>query len=71
MHLASTAAGCGQAAGLSGAVWERVSVPEVRVRAGAAAGVCEAAGGFLQGMPGALCEYGAVYAERGGRVGLP
>ena len=65
MYNEAAAAGCGQAAGLSGAVWEWVSVPEVWVCAGAAAGLCEAAGGVLSGVQRTLCQYGAVYGERG------
>ena len=45
------AVGCGQAAGVPGEVWEWISLSEVRVCAGADAGVCEAAGGVLPGMP--------------------
>ena len=70
MYYAAATAGCGQAVGLSGAVWEWVSLSEMRVCAGAAAGICEAAGGFLPRVPGALRQYGAVYAERGGWAGL-
>ena len=58
--------GCGQAAPVPGEVWERVSLSEVRVCAGAAAGLRGVAGEVLQGMQGALREYGAVYGEGGG-----
>ena len=51
VHREAAAAGRGQAAGLLGVVWKRVSVPEVRIRAGASAGVCEVAGGLLPGAP--------------------
>ena len=71
MHRAAAGAGCGQAAPVPGEVWERVSLSEVRVCAGAVAGVCGAAGEVLQGMQGALREHGAVYGEGGGGVGLP
>ena len=71
MHCAAAAVGRGQAGGLSGTVWEWISVPEVRVCAGAAAGVCEPARGFLPGVQEALRQYGEVYAERGGWAGLP
>ena len=71
VHHEAAAAGCGQAAGVPGAVRERVSLSEVRVCAGAVAGVCGAAGEVLQGMQGTLREYGAVYGEGGGGVGLP
>ena len=70
VHCPAATAGCGQAASVPGEVWEWVSVPEVRVCSGADAGVCEAAGNVLQGVPGALCQYGAVYGEGGGGVGL-
>ena len=71
MHRAAAGVGCGQAAPVPGEVWERVSLSEVWVCAGAVAGVCGAAGGFLSGVQGALREYGAVYGEGGGWVGLP
>ena len=70
VHRAAAGAGRGQTAGVPGAVRERVSLSEVRVCAGAVAGVCGAAGEVLQGMQGTLCEYGAVYGEGGGGVGL-
>ena len=70
VHCAAAATGRGQAASVPGAVWEWVSVPEVRVCSGADAGVCEAAGDILQGVPGALRQYGAVYGEGGGGVDL-
>ena len=70
MHHAAAAAGRGQAAGMPGKVWERVSLSEVRVCAGAAAGVCGASGGVLPGVQGALRQYGAVYDQGGGGVGL-
>ena len=54
VHRAASEAGCGQAAGMPGEVWEWVSLSEVRICAGAAAGVCGAAGGFLPGVPGSL-----------------
>ena len=54
MHHAAAEAGCGQAVGMPGKVWEWVSLSKVRVCAGAAAGVCGAAGGVLPGVPGAL-----------------
>ena len=54
VHCAAAAAGCGQAASVPGAVWEWVSLSEVRVCAGAAAGICGAAGEVLSGMQGAL-----------------
>lgn len=47
MYRLVVVAGRGQAASVPGTVWERVSVPEVRVCAGADVGVCEAAGGVL------------------------
>lgn len=62
MYYSAAAVGCGQTAGLSGEVWERVSVPEVWVCIRAAAGVCETAGDVLPGVQGALRQYGAVYA---------
>lgn len=70
MHHAPAAPGCGQAAGLPGTVWQRVPVPEVRVCAGAAAELREAAQGVLPGMQGALRQHGAVYDERHGRADL-
>lgn len=70
MHRAPAAVGCGQAAGVPGEVWEWVSLSEVRVCAGAATGVCGAAGEVLQGVQGALREYGAVYGEGGRWAGL-
>ena len=51
MHHAAAGAGFGQAVGVFGEVWEGVPLSEVRVCAGADAGVCEAAGGVLPGMP--------------------
>ena len=70
MYRAVATARCGQAAPVPGAVWERVSVPEVRVCAGADAGVCGATGVVLPGVPGALRQYGAVYGQRGCRFGV-
>ena len=70
VHHEAAGAGRGQTAPVPGEVWERVSVPEVRVCSGADAGVCEAAGDILQGVPGALRQYGAVYGEGGGGVDL-
>ena len=70
MHRAPARAGCGQAAGMPGKVREWVSVPEVRVCAGAAAELRGAAGEVLQGVQGALREYGAVYGEGGRWAGL-
>ena len=70
VHRAASQAGRGQASGMLGKVWEWVSLSEVRVCAGAAAGVCGAAGGVLPGVPGALRQYGAVYGEGGGGVDL-
>ena len=55
MHRAPAAVGCGQAAGVPGEVWEWISLSEVRVCAGAATGVCGAAGEVLSGVQGALC----------------
>ena len=43
----------------------------MRVCAGAAAELRGAAGEVLQGVQGALREYGAVYAQRHRGVGLP
>lgn len=70
MYCSAAAAGCGQALGLSGEVWEWVFVPEVRVCIGAAAELRKAAGGILPGVQGALRQYGEVYAERERRAGL-
>lgn len=70
MYNAVAVAGCGQAAGVSGEVWEGVPLPEVRLCAGAAAGLCEAAGGVLQGMPGEVPQYCAVFGEGDWGVGL-
>ena len=55
MHHAAAGAGFGQAVGVFGEVWERVPLSEVRVCAGAGAGVCQAAGEVLSGVQGALC----------------
>lgn len=70
MHHAVAAAGYGQAASVSGAVWQWVSLSKMRICAGAAAEVCEAARGFLSGVQGALRQYGTVYGERGGWAGV-
>ena len=71
MHHTPAQTGRGQAAGLPGAVWERVFVPEMRICAGAAAGVCEAAQGVLSGVQGTLCQHRAVYDQGSGWAGLP
>ena len=70
MHHAATKAGRGQAVTVSGEIWERLSVPEVRVCDGTATGVCGFAGEVLSGVSGALRQYGAVYDQGGGGVGL-
>lgn len=70
MHQAAAAIRHGQAVGMSEEVWKRLPVSEMRLCAGAAAELCDAAGSFLPGMPGALPQYRAVYGERGGGVGL-
>ena len=71
MHRAPARAGCGQAAGMPGKVWEWVSVPVVRVCAGTVAELCEATGEVLSGVLGELRQYGEVYGEGGGGAGVP
>ena len=61
VHREDSAVGCGQAAGVPGKIWEWVPVSEMRVCAGADAGVCGAAGEILSGVQGTLCQYSAVY----------
>lgn len=56
---------------MPGTVWERVSVPEMRLCVGAAAELREAAGGILPGMQAALRQHGAVYGQGCGGAGLP
>lgn len=53
---------------MPGAVWERISLSEMRIRAGAAAELREAARGFLPGMPGASSQYRAVHGQGSGRA---
>lgn len=53
-----------------GEIWKWVSVSEMRICAGAATGVRRFAGVVLPGMQGALRQYGAVYDQGGGGIGL-
>lgn len=71
MHHRPAPAGYGQAPGMPGAVRERVFVSEVRVCAGTAPELREAAESLLPGVQGALRQHSAVHAQRRGRAGLP
>ena len=70
MHQAAAAIRHGQAVGMSEEVWKRLPVSEMRLCAGAAASLREAAGSFLPGMPGEVSGDGAVCGEGDGGVGL-